>query len=560
MRGLVGGTLSLWVLAATCQAQSSGRPKWAEGSVPGRIVGKSLLPNPAHLPGPQAIYQSHFAEIANEPPAPPTVGELPKTPVAPSPTLITPAPPMPMPAPQQGMGVIPPTPAESIIRDNASPKADDFTPKFKFKPGDNNLLQMETSNGLFKFFVGGRLQIDGVWLRTNNDVQAARDKGGIGNVRDAVNFRRARFDFGGTFYKNIDFLMEFDFINTVNVDPKFDTLPVNTPVPTDLWVTFKELPFVGNLRIGNLKPPISFEHLTSSRFLNFMERSMSFDAFIENQNNGFEPGAMIFDTALEERATWALGVFKNTRSIFGWNVGDGEYDVTGRITALPLYENEGEMLVHVGLGASHRDLDDDVDRIRARLLLRNGPAVLHNIVAESITGGSSRDTVNPEFVAVWGPVTLQTEYTRVWVHDATFPVTGTAKKNYGTVEYQAAYAELLCFLTGEHRTYDRKRAAFTRVTPNQNFTSFGMNPDGCDDCNNGGGLGAWQLGVRYSWIDLDNNGISGSTCQDVTVGLNWFLNPYMKWQLNYSSLYRNAPGTVHDGWVRAFGVRLAFDF
>ena len=41
------------------------------------------------------------------------------------------------------------------------------------------------------------------------------------------------------------------------------------------------MPWIGNLRIGNQKPPISFEHMTSSRFLNFLERSYGFDAFFE---------------------------------------------------------------------------------------------------------------------------------------------------------------------------------------------------------------------------------------------------------------------------------------
>ena len=69
-----------------------------------------------------------------------------------------------------------------------SKPAEDTGVKFKFKPGDNNLLQMESNSGLFKFYAGGRLQVDAVWLTTKDNVQAPRDKGGIGNVQDAVNF------------------------------------------------------------------------------------------------------------------------------------------------------------------------------------------------------------------------------------------------------------------------------------------------------------------------------------------------------------------------------------
>jgi phosphate-selective porin OprO/OprP len=327
-----------------------------------------------------------------------------------------------------------------------------------------------------------------------------------------------------------------------------------------LWVQFRDVPILGTLRIGNQKPPIGFEHLTSSRFLNFLERSLQFDGFIENQNNGFEPGIAAFDTYFDERGTWAIGVFKNTRNIMGWNAGDGEYDVTGRLTCLPIYENDGEYLVHLGIGASHRDFDDDVDRIRSRLLLRNGPAVLHNIVAEAQTRGESREQLAPEFVVVWGPWTIQSEYHRVWIRDAETPVTGAGPRtNQGDVVFQGAYAELLYFLTGEHQNYSRKTGAFGRTTPHQSFRGFGGDCETCDGAEYGG-IGAWQVGIRYSWLDLADQGIDGSTCYDVTVGLNWFLNPYMKWQFNYSALHRDAPGTANDGWVYGFGTRIALDF
>lgn len=498
----------------------------------------------------------------------------PPAPVPPPPLLI----PQPTPPAQQRpasllIDVLPPQPVRPATPlptgvHVASPTEGDFTPLLKFKPGDEHLLQMETRNGLFKFFVGGRLQIDAVWLSAPDNVQAAREAGGVGDLKDAVNFRRARFDFGGTFYKNIDFLMEFDFINTANVERTGDALAVNTPAPTDLWITFKELPVVGNLRVGNMKPPVSFEHLTSSRYLNFLERSLAFDAFVENQNNGFEPGIMVFDTALRERATWAVGVFKNTRNIFGWNTGDGEYDITGRVTCLPVWENDGEYLIHLGVSASHRDLDDDQERLRARLEVRNGPAVLHTIVTEVRAFGDSRTQVVPEFVAVAGPWTFQAEYYANWLTEATVPTTppGAPRTNYGTAFFKGGYAEVLFFLTGEHRTYDRKRAAFTRVTPNNNFTGFGVgNPgDECEGCSGGGaaghGSGAWQVGLRYNFVDLDYKGIRGGTAQDVTLGLNWFLNPYLKVQWNYSALRRDGAVTASDGWIHGFGTRIAFDF
>ena len=45
--------------------------------------------------------------------------------------------------------------------------------------------------------------------------------------------------------------------------------------------------------------------MTSRRFLNFLERSLGFDAFIENGNNGFQPGVLLYDWVLDERAKLA---------------------------------------------------------------------------------------------------------------------------------------------------------------------------------------------------------------------------------------------------------------
>lgn len=542
-----------------------------------------------------AAYTLSASTLYAQEPAPPPDLKLPPVPTIPElvpPTVLTPpmpatakvlpvaAQPMesprigtPLELPKEPAPLTPPTPptltsmpvttstpvVTGTLPFEEKPKGDDGV-QFKFKPGDEHLLQMETNNGLFKFFVGGRLQIDATWMRASNAVQTPPPSG-IGDTRDAVNFRRARFDFGGTFYKNIDFLMEWDFINTVNAERNGAPLPINTPVPTDMWVTFKNIPYIGNVRVGNQKPPIGFEHLTSSRYLNFLERSLAFDAFVENQNNGFEPGIMAFNTFVDQRLYAALGVFKHTRSIFGWNVGDGEYDLSGRVTALPLWLNDGEQLIHVGVGGSVRGMDDGQDRMRARLLVRDGPAVLHNIVAEARMFGDTHAVVAPEFVAVWGPWTFQAEYYGNWITNAIAPVDGPAAQrvNNGTVYFNGGYAEVLYFLTGEHRTYDRGRAAFTRVTPKSNFQGFSADGASCMACE-GHGWGAWQVGVRYSWVDLDNKNIRGGSAQDMTVGLNWFLNPYMKLQWNYTMLYRNAFDPRFDGFVHGLGTRIAFDF
>ena len=411
-----------------------------------------------------------------------------------------------------------------------------------------NGLRFESADKSFSIFVGGRVQFDVVSYLTPRGL---RDNiSGTNPLDDGVSFRRVRLDMGGTLYQNIEFYTQVDFANGLLLTPN-STRTSNATYPTDLWVTFKDLPIVGNVRVGNQKPLYSFEHLTSSRFLNFLERSVGFDAFAEGFNNGFEPGVTAFDTYLEKRGTWGVGLFKTTRSPFGWNVGRNEAEVNGRVTYLPVYEDGGRVLVHVGVGGAHRDLDDDQARFRARLDARNSPSSLSPLLADTgLFYGTRQQILIPEFVAVCGPLSVQAEYYASWVHGVN---TGTPDQPVpqGTTYFHSAYVEAHYFLTGEHREYNREAGTFTRVTPRTpvQWTRAGFT-----------GWGAWQVAARYSYLDLDSKGVNGGTVHDVTLGLNWFLNPNMKAQWNYFAAHRDAPGTAGDGFIHGFAARLAIDF
>ena len=67
---------------------------------------------------------------------------------------------------------------------------------------------------------------------------------------------------------------------------------------------------------------------------------------------------------------------------------------------------------------------------------------------------------------------------------------------------------------------------------------------------------------RYNWSDLTNNGIYGGVIHEVTLGVNWFLNPNMKIQWNYDVGHRGnlGPTSTSNGAYQGFGTRLAFDW
>lgn len=427
----------------------------------------------------------------------------------------------------------------------------------------NHGAWLETQDKAFRIHAGGRLQYDVIWMGAQDNVEFGDN--GTGPVRDGSNFRRARLEIDGTIYETIDFWCEYDWLNTFDAQ-RFDSdrpLVANTPAPTDLWFTITRLPWIGNLRVGNQKPPIGFEHLTSSRFLNFLERSYEFDAWIGGIDNGFTPGIQAFNWYLNERATWAFGVFKNNNQVFGWNQGNGELAWVGRLTFLPYYANQGRDLVHVGLGARYRTPDDGEFRYRARTLLRNGPAVLQTTLLDLRLKAENDVTLAPEFVFQFGPLLVQSEYFAVFTQNVIFPLDSGIER--GDRFFHGFNVEVLYFLTGEHRAYNRvprdteRVAIWDRVIPDENFFLVRR----CEDCKILFGRGAWQIGARYDWIDLSDRGVAGGIAQDLTLGLNWFWNPNMKWQLNTIIEHRDVPSDPadsSDGFVYGTGVRFAWDF
>lgn len=74
------------------------------------------------------------------------------------------------------------------------------------------------------------------------------------------------------------------------------------------------------------------------------------------------------------------------------------------------------------------------------------------------------------------------------------------------------------------------------------------------------GPGAWQVGVRISYLDLIDEAIDGGQIVNLTFGLNWFLNPNMKLQGNCLVAHRDGQQAAGDGWFSGLGVRAAFDF
>jgi phosphate-selective porin OprO/OprP len=101
------------------------------------------------------------------------------------------------------------------------------------------------------------------------------------------------------------------------------------------------------------------------------------------------------------------------------------------------------------------------------------------------------------------------------------------------------------FATVESRPYDRTTGVFTRVRPRRDL-SFSS-----------GGLGALELGLRYSHVDLNDGPVRGGIMDLSTTGLTWYWNANVKMKANY--ITGGVHGGTQNGRVHIFEARFELD-
>ena len=452
----------------------------------------------------------------------------------------------------------------------------------------NHGLCLESPHRDFRMKVGGRVQIDTTAFTAGPGPNQPPGQAGLDPpLTGATNFRRGRFRLEGRMYETFDFAAEYDYINQLTANNEiFPTETGEGPnvAVTDLWLQVREFPWLGIVRVGNQKDPFGYEHLITSRWMNFMERSFSMDAFVAPFNLGFVPGIQSLNRTADGRIGWQVGIFKNTTNPFGFGDTSGASETAGRLVWVPWLEDRGFRLLHLGIAGRTMQPRNGVVRFRSRGDIRNGPPGPRNsIYADAgVLAGSWQNMLGLELVGNNGPWSFQAEYFGSWLYDGVTTDLGPLETNgfqpapgtpVGTVFYQGGYAEVLYFLTGESRSYSTLEYRFGRPIPRSNFY-----------CVRSGGKrgpiqsspGAWQLGFRYNYLGLSDGEVNGGVLNAVTIGLNWLLNPNARVYFNYDLTYRDfantpftkdaagnvipAPSENGSGFINGFGLRLAFDF
>ena len=282
-----------------------------------------------------------------------------------------------------------------------------------------------------------------------------------------------------------------------------------------------------DLRFGQFQVPFSLEELTSSNSITFMERGLP---------NLFVPGYKI---GIGARRHWndmtiAGGLFGEDFRQDTDDEGDEGWGIAGRLTYAPIAEDERAL--HFGVAAELRKADQEKE-IRFRTRPESHITDVRYVDTGRIEDVDQTVKYGLEAALVAGPFSLQSEYIATDVDR----IGGSQ-----SLGFHGWYGYGSWFLTGESRNYKPRSGAFGRVTPRNRY-------------------GAWELAARYSLVDLTDKTVTGGEENNLTLGLNWYINRNLRAMANYvfidNDLLADANGErLGDDDPRAFQVRLQASF
>ena len=402
---------------------------------------------------------------------------------------------------------------------------------------------ISTSDGRLSFAIGTQTQFDmGTYLQ--NPLPTTQ----FPNLNYGVNLRRGR----------IFFVAKYDDF-TFNITPDFGGSPDGTTTNQTLYEA--NLNFTGfkpvTATVGYFKPWFSlYDSQSSSDFL-LMERP----SIIEISRNVAAGDARATIPGLKAStdryfAAWALtGAPFGAQSTSAGLLNGEQLGTVGRIAGRPYYDEDwnfhldfsGEYVFHPNINTTNTTGVN-----RRTLIFQDRPedraADQNRLISTGNLPSSNANVYGGEAAINWRNLLLQGGY---------YQIGDTQQKPEGqpapSLSFNGGYVEAGWNITGEPFRYNVGSAAFARPKVDDPFKidENGVSP----------GIGVWQLGARYSIMNLNSN-VSPGLSQSVTGGiyggfqkifgaaLSWYPNDWVRLELQfqYTDVNRlNAAGTAQIG-------------
>lgn len=369
-----------------------------------------------------------------------------------------------------------------------------------FTAGWRDGFFVQSDSGDFRLQIGTLLQPDGRFA-LGDDAET---------LTDTFAFRRARVNFRFRLYQRFEVYINPDFANSTLTlyDAYIDTRFSNA---------FR-------VRFGKSKPPIANERIYSAGTTLFMERAFP-TLLTPNRDIGVQALGDLAGGVVNYQA----GVFNGSQDNGNTDsdTNDGK-DVSGRLAVKPFVKDAKSPLA--GLGFAIAGSRGNASGSTALGSLRTG---LMQATFFSYSGSVADGT--------------RTRYT---------PYAFYYNKGFGGfVEYGQSQLPVRKGTVREDITHQAWQITGSYVLTGENATDAGVRPKNNFDFGKGH-WGAFQVAARYHTVSVDQAAIdlgfatagSSREAKAWTAGLNWFLNPYMKYVVNFER-------TVFDG--NASGARKA---
>jgi phosphate-selective porin OprO/OprP len=427
---------------------------------------------------------------------------------------------------------------EIAVEDAAAAKKKDAVVKASEKG-----FAIESADGKNTVKFNGIIQADYRYYDQGaNDVRGRTTAGpldadGFRDAQDTGLLRRVRPTIQGTLGGKYDYRFTPDFGG-------------GSSTVVDAYIDAKFSPFF-KVRAGKFKSFAGLERLQSGSDIRFIERAYTTNAILPNRDLGFAVHGDLFG----DKLNYALGVVNGVAD--GGNITTGpeynkEKEFTGRLFTTP-FKDDVNALSGLGFGVAGTytdftgDRNQSFDSTTSADATRNG---LPSYVTEGqstffrygsgVIADGKRLRVSPQAYYYNGPLGIIGEYAYlkqdVAINTASTSSASTsiASGSHKTLNHNAWNIGATYVLTGEDNS-------FKGIKPKNNF-----------DLDKGT-WGAWEAGLRYSAINLDddtfknasgsydteannayaNRTISAKSAKTWTAGINWYLDQNTKFALNY---------------------------
>jgi phosphate-selective porin OprO/OprP len=345
---------------------------------------------------------------------------------------------------------------------------------------------LRSKDGALVLGFGGRLQLD---YRAYSNEPAADDPEERATPPDTFIVRRARFEVEGTLYKD-DRNPERDLYFEFKIQADFADVE-----STLLRDGYANLHVRDDLQVmaGQFKPPFSQESIQSSKYMYFVERSM-----LNNIVPARSPGVMVHGTVRGGIFGYEVS-YQNGRDELGLNLG-ARPDLFARARFKPWSSGPLEKLSFGGaIGIGERDEE-------TLIIGRTSSRSIVFVSALPLDGSLIRRNLE----AAWfhRNLVIEAEY-----DDATGERLGLGEGGVDLPDLEGGGFLLqgLYVLTGEDESNEG-------IVPRRPLQEHGR--------------GAWEIGFRYQQFELDD-GAGGNRARDYTIGVNWWMNEFLRFQANF---------------------------